>query len=112
MSDKTRALEIASTIACQIGSRAFMMMGTRHGSKVAQEDGSLQFDIRGAKRGINRIIVRLTLADLYDVEFWRIPAMRGMLAGRSPVKVAVVSGIYNDQLHGAIEEETGLYLSL
>lgn len=112
MSDNARAIEIAGTIARQIGGGAFVMMGTPKGSKLAHNDGSLQFDIRGAKRGINRIIVRLTPADLYDIEFWKIPGMRGMLAGREPVKVSVSSGVYCDQLRPAIESETGLYLSL
>jgi hypothetical protein len=110
--DRAETMRIANTIASQIGGRAFVMMGTPKGSKLALSDGALQFDIRGAVKGINRIIVRLTPADLYDIEFWKIPGMKGMLAGREPVKVSVSSGIYCDQLRSVIESETGLYLSL
>jgi len=60
-------MTVANTIAKQIGSRAFFLMGTRH--KLGDED-SLTFDIRGS-RTVNKIRVRLNVMDLYDLTFWK-----------------------------------------
>ena len=97
----TSVLTVANTIAEQIGSRAFFMMGTRQ--KWGDAD-SLRFDIRGSQRG-NRICVTLDASDTYTVQLLRV---RGLHAG----VVAENEGVYNDGLRQVIEGMTGLALSL
>ena len=97
----TSVLTVANTIAAQIGSRAFYMMGTRR--KLGTAD-SLIFDIRGSVRG-NKIVVTLDADDTYTVELFKV---RG-LAARS---VTINSGVYCDGLRPVIEGMTGLTLSL
>lgn len=93
-------LEVANTIAEQIGARAFLMMGTR--VKVG-DSNSLTFDIRGCPK-INKIRITL-IGDLYTVTFYK---SRGL----EIVIVSELEGVYADMLHGIIEEETGLRLKL
>ena len=96
---------VATTIARQIGHRAFVMMGTR--TKLGDED-SLTFDIRGS-RTVNKIRVRLNFLDLYDLTFWKVTRRNGEF------KVKVVderNDIYFDALREVIERVTGLCLSL
>jgi len=102
-------LAVANEISRQIGPQAFLMMGTRH--KAGNHD-SLAFDVRGAKNGINKIIVRLNSKDLYDVEFWKIPGRQGFILGKPSEKVKANNDIYVEDLKGVIEAATGLYLSL
>ena len=65
----------------------------------------VQFSImRGAKDGINKIVIKLDPSDTYTVEFWKI--------GRAPAfKCTLVSehyDIYVDSLHDLIQRQTGL----
>ena len=60
-------LQIAQTIADQIGARAFQMLGTRQ--KFADGPGLL-FDIRGSRRW-NKIRVELDPQDTYTVTFYK-----------------------------------------
>jgi hypothetical protein len=97
-------MTIANEIDRQIGRRAFLMMGTTQ--KVA-DTRSLTFNVRGSSR-CNRVIVSLSGDDTYTLEFLKI--------GRAPafkIKTSgLLCGIYVNQLHDAIERETGLFLSL
>lgn len=101
MMTTTNVLTVANTIAAQIGSRAFYMMGTR---QKLGDSYSLRFDIRGSVRG-NRICVTLDASDTYTVELFKVRGMSSRL-------VAENSGVYNDGLRQVIEGMTGLALSL
>jgi hypothetical protein len=98
---KEQDIEIAKTIADQIGNRAFVMMGTRH--KLAGEN-FLSFDIRGCP-AFNKIQITLDPLDTYKVEFFKF---------RNWERVSYLEreGIYADGLHQCIEANTGLCLSL
>lgn len=98
-------MSVATEIARQIGSRAFMMMGTK-GDKFGDKD-ALVFKVRGSKR-VNKIRVRLDPSDTYTVTFWKL--------GPAPYfEVDVVEemeGVYFDMLHDVISRVTGLTLRL
>lgn len=94
-------LTVANTIRDQLGS-ALRMIGAKN---LAGDANSLRFSImRGAKDGINKIIIRLDPSDTYTVEFWKI--------GRAPAfkcdQISTHSDIYVDSLHDLIERVTGL----
>ncbi len=93
-------LTVANTIAAQIGSRAFYMMGTRQ--KLGAAD-SLIFDIRGSARG-NKIVVTLDASDTYTIQLFKTRGLSSRL-------VVENSGVYNDGLRQVIEGMTGLVLS-
>lgn len=97
---------IARTILAQLGgSRFTAMTGARN--MVDLGDG-LRFDLpRGAKNRANKVAVRLTAADLYDVQF--------MHFNRSTLDCKTVgeqSGIYAEDLRRIFTAETGLETSL
>lgn len=95
-------LAVATTIAQQIGVRAFYMLGTR--TKLATKNGLL-FDLRGSPLGINKVQVNLEPSDTYTVQFWK--------AGRSVSELArEVDNVYADGLCQCIEHNTGLRTSL
>lgn len=97
-------LAIATTIAKQIGARAFFMLGTRQ--KLATENGLL-FDLRGSPLHIHKIQVRLDPSDTYTVQFWT-----GAM-GRHPAKlIHEADNIYADGLCQCIEINTGLRTQL
>jgi len=93
--------EVARTIMGQLGNKTLKMLGAYQ--FVALKNG-VKFRIRGSRK-INLIKITLNPMDTYDIEFWRI-------RGTSFKKVSEVKGIYFDQLHQVIEQETGLYTSL
>ena len=95
-------LEVAKTIAAQIGGRAFFMMGTQFKTGDAN---SLSFNVRGSKK-INRVKITLDAgSDTYVVEMCKVRAM-------NVTNRVTVCGVYADGLHQVIEIETGLRLSL
>ena len=61
--------------------------------------------MQGASNKANHIKITLNGKDLYDVEFIRI-------WGTSFKTIDKATDLYNDQLKGYFEENTGLYLSL
>lgn len=95
------ALEVANTIKDQIGGRALYMMGA---SLLAGDRDSLRFSIKGS-RACNKVMIKLDPSDTYTVSFWKI-------RGTDCRLVSERGGIYADMLHGVIETETGLALSL
>jgi hypothetical protein len=98
-------MTVANTIALQIGSRAFFLMGTRY--QLDDED-SLTFDCRGSKT-VNKIRARLNVMDLYDLTFWKVTRRNGEFK----VKVVDVrNDIYFGALREVIERVTGLSLRL
>ncbi len=90
-------LDIANTIAQQIGPLAFRMMGTQQ--KIGTPNG-LIFNVRGSHK-VNKIIITLMPSDTYKLDFYKGIKL-----------VYTTDDIYNDMLHEVIERQTGLYLSL
>lgn len=92
-------MNVAQTILDQLGGNKFIMM-TGAKQLVAGND-KLMFSIgRGAKDGINKIVVILGADDLYRVEFWK---MRGV----KMTQVNVSEGVYADQLQATFTRHTG-----
>lgn len=94
-------LMIAQTIANQIGSRAFIMMGTKH--KLGGEN-FLSFDIHGSKK-FSKVQVTLEPCDTYLVEFFKFRQWEIS-------NYYKINDIYAENLRECIEHNTGLYLSL
>jgi hypothetical protein len=96
-------MTVAATIRQQVGSRAFVMMGSR---LILEDERSILFEIRGCPK-INKARITLEPTDTYRVEFFKI-ARRGL----DVTTVADHEGVYADSLRPLIEKQTGLYLSL
>jgi hypothetical protein len=94
--------QIATTIAAQIGNRAFAMMGAKN---LLASERALQFKIGRNAKGVTHVTVTLDPTDTYTVKFDRV---RKYVAK----PVAEVEGVYVDSLRSVIESNTGLYLSL
>jgi hypothetical protein len=95
-------MNIAKTIAEQIGNKAFFMIGAKN---LLAHDDALSFKIGRNSKSVNYVKVTLNAADLYDVEFGWV--------NKNGYKVrSSEEGIYFDMLHGAIERNTGMYTSL
>lgn len=96
---------VARTILHQLGGpgRLKAMIGARN---FVLEDDALVFALPSnfAKKSINRIRIRLSWNDLYEVTFSRVRA------GKTTV-VSEFSDIYADVLKNVLERETGLYLT-
>ena len=101
-------MQIAQTIAQQLG--GFARLKTMTGAKdfVAIERG-LQFGVGKNAKNVNKVIIRLTGDDLYDVEFGRVRSVKGM-----PTYTVLdkTEGAYNDMLMDLFEAATGMYLTL
>lgn len=93
---------VASIIRDQLGRVTLAMLGAH--DLVAWPDG-LQFAIKGSPKKVTRIGITLAPDDTYTVTFYR---GRGV----NIAKVAEFEGVYVDQLHDVIEEETGLYATM
>ncbi len=104
-------MSIASIIQDQVGNKAFTMMGARDLIDTGTSTdalGGLRWRVgRNAKR-VQWVQVTLKADDTYTVTFTRMK--------RAPsyevVTLAEHDGIYFDMLHGIIESETGMYLTL
>lgn len=92
-------MSIADIIAQQIGQRAFFMMGARN---FQHTKNGLMFSCMLNGKGVRSVEVRLDPSDTYTVVF---RSLRGQV-------VAEVADVYVESLHGVIESNTGLYLSL
>jgi hypothetical protein len=91
---------IAQTIANQIGSRAFLMMGAKN--IVAGEDYVMFSVMQNAKKVAKVSVSYVSATDTYNVFFYN----------RSFKHIAGVDFVHFDQLRSVIESNTGLYLSL
>lgn len=107
----------AETIRQQIGHRAFYMLGASNLMYSAADPNWLSFRIKGS-RTINYIKVTLDAMDTYTMEFGKI-SNTTITIGSTKLKgapaykvVKTLEGIYFDQLHDLITENTGLYTSL
>jgi len=101
MSTPNTDLTVATTIAQQIGHRAFVMMGTRH--KLGGEN-FLSFDIHGC-RDYSKVQITLQRDDTYTVEFFKFRQWEKL-------RHKTVDSVYADGLKQCIEYNTGLCLSL
>jgi len=100
-----QAINIAETIAAQLGGtrRLSMMVGAKN--FVALESG-LTFKLgKGAKDGITHCTVELTADDLYTVRFQRV-------YGAKVTDKVTTEGAYADMLVDLFESATGFYLSI
>jgi len=99
-------MTVANTIRDQLGSVTLSMLGAYH---LAGDANSLQFGIKGCRR-INKIGIRLDPDDTYTIEFWRIGKLtvRHGTVSENIVKVSSYQGVYVEDMHDVIKEETGL----
>ena len=98
---------VATTILQQLGGGRFTVItGARN--FLGHADG-LQFDLPNhfAKDGINRVLVKLNDADLYDLTFYKIAK-----GGMSVVTIATESMVYADNLRRVFTAATGLDTNL
>jgi len=101
MTDKEQRTQIAKTILEQFGGSKFLAM-TGAKTLVAQNDGlSFRLPSRFAKDGINYVRVRLTPADLYDIEYGKVTGIKYKV-------IKEVKGLYWDGLQEYFTATTGL----
>lgn len=83
----------------QLGGGRFVTM-TGAKNLVSMPDG-IMFSIgKGAKDGINKVSIKLTLADLYDIEFYSIRGVKAALK-------ATARNIYAEGLQRTFTHYTG-----
>lgn len=100
---KDKNLEIAQTIAQQIGNKALFMIGAKNLTAI---DNGLLMKI--ASRIYNYIEIKLTSMDTYTMHFKKIIITK---KGKHE-KGEIVENVYFDDLKRIITEKTGLYTSL
>lgn len=96
-------MEIANTIATQIGNKALFMIGAK---QLAAGSNYLQFKIGRNAKNIN--MIRVTLdhgTDTYTLDFMKVRKFEHKI-------MSTYDGVYSDSLCKFIESETGLYTSL
>ena len=89
----------------QLGGNKFIMMTGAKNLAVDKAKNTLHMKIGRNAKGVSHLRIKLTGADLYDMEFLQIRA------GNIKVK-AKVKGIYADQLQKMFTKHTGMYTSL
>lgn len=104
----TENQRIAKIILDQMGgqNRIVAMTGARDFVAI---DRGVQFSFPKGIAGINKVIIKLTPADLYDIEFGSIRKKNGM---PEYTRRALHDGIYADGLKRIFEKATGLFLSI
>lgn len=95
-------MNIAQTIANQIGNGALYMIGAKN--LLAHDDG-LSFRVGRNSKSVNYVKITLNSMDTYDVEYGYIRGMNYTVRNNE-------SGLYFDMLRDSIERNTGLYTSL
>lgn len=94
--------QIANIIRDQIGGKALYMLGA---TNLSTNGNNLAFRIKGSKKA-NYVNVKYDeSSDLYDLEFGKIKKFDYKIVNE-------INGLYADQLHEIIEQETGLYTKL
>lgn len=98
--------DFAKTILSQLGGGKFIAMTGAKMFVQSTKDRYLQFKIgSGAKKSINKVIVRLNELDLYDISFCRV-------TNTNYKTIAEVFNVYGDQLQSIFTDETGFQTSL
>jgi hypothetical protein len=100
-------MQIANTIIEQLGGKGRLCAMTGAKDFVALERG-LSFGVGKNAKGVNKVIIRLTDADLYDVEFGRVRTVKGMPTYKV---LDSTEGAYADMLMDLFEQATGMYLT-
>ena len=101
-------LSVANTILAQFGGNRFIAMT---GAKNMLGDAvSLQFQLpRGARSGINSVVVSLGVCDTYTVVFHKLGTAKNGYEGKEIVKAI---GVHADGLRPLFTRVTGLDASL
>lgn len=104
---RAQRMQVAETIIQQLGGsgRLKAMAGCKDFMSI---ENGVQFGIGRNVAGINKCIVRLTEADLYDVEFGVVRRVKGVPTYKVVDKT---EGAYADMLKGLFERATGMYLT-
>jgi hypothetical protein len=98
-------MAIANTILAQLGGNKFKVMTGAH-SLVAIDKG-LMLAFKGCKK-VNKLRITLTPADLYLVEFIKMPSATAFANGKEPVVVEKFEDVYAEDLQRIFTEVTGL----
>jgi hypothetical protein len=93
---------VAQTIAQQIGSRAFTMMGAK---QIMAAGDCLKWKVTRNSKRVTHVVVTLQVDDTYTVQTWSVRGLHMKLLN-------TVHGVYVDALQRTLQSETGLYLSL
>ena len=96
---------IAKTIIAQMGGTG-RLSAMVNAKRFLILDAGVQFTFSG-KRGMNKVVVKLTPADTYDMEFWYINSRSAKCEKKAEYK-----DVYFDMLIELFEKTTSLYLSL
>lgn len=104
----TRNQEIAQVILQQLGGMNKLAVMTGAKDFLAIENG-VQFNIGKNAKGVNKVIIKLTAQDLYDVEFGVVRRVKGVPTYKVLDKT---EGAYCDMLKALFEKATGMYLTL
>jgi hypothetical protein len=98
--------QVAQTILQQLGGNRFLAMtGARD---ICAAKDAIVFRLpRGARGGVNSVVVRLEANDTYTVLFNRRTQMGAVVRG-----VSSATMVYADRLQATFTEHTGLYTSL
>ena len=89
----------------QLGGNKFIAMTGAKNLAFDKAKNTLHMKIGRNAKGVNHLRIKLTGADLYDMEFLQVRA------GNVKVK-AKEKGVYNDQLQKMFTKHTGMYTSL
>ena len=89
----------------QLGGNRFIAMTGAKNLAFDKAKNTLHMKIGRNAKGVNHLRIKLTGADLYDMEFLQVRA------GNVKVK-AKEKGVYNDQLQKMFTKHTGMYTSL
>lgn len=95
-------MNIAQTIASQLGRKALFMIGAKH---LIAGKNYLQLKLGRNAGNWNTLKIALNGLDLYDMTFYKIRKLK-VTAEKT------VENIYCDQLRDIIESETGLRTNL
>ena len=104
---REQRMQVADTIIAQFGGAR--RLSTMCGCKdfMAIESG-VQFGIGSNAKGVNKVVVKLTAADLYDVEFGAVRRVKGVLTFKVLDRT---EGAYAEMLPELFERATGMYLT-
>jgi len=108
---KEEGNQIANIMLQQLGGRVRSMIGVKSMGATENKDGnitlSVHFKAKGRNQGkaCNTFKISLNTSDLYDIEI-------GYIRGGKYTARENIGGVYCDQLKSAVENSTGLYLSL
>lgn len=106
----TQNQQIAQTILDQLGGKNRIVAMTGAKDFVAIDRG-VQFSFSKGIAGINKVIIRLTPADLYDIEFGSVRKNRTTHMPEY-TRRALHDGIYAENIKRIFEKATGLFLSI